>query len=242
MKDILRKILLAICICVFCFSAFQLVQIFLDYRSIEEQSTELVETYVEEPQTSEDPLQRVIHFDELIEQNEDVIGWLYIPDTNIDEPILKGETNDTYLRTGIDHKKNSAGQIFIDEINSKDFTDDNTIIYGHNMKNGSRFHNLRYYVKKDYFEEHSQVYIYLPDQSVNVYQVYSAAIINANSDFYQKGIDYQSYVDNALKVAEVKGDVSEEESPLILLSTCYTTNSDSRYVVFARFQENVKQS
>ena len=74
-----------------------------------------------------DTLKRVINFEELQNINSDVIGWLYIPDTKIDEPILKGENNDTYLRTDLYMKANTAGNLFIDEINSRDFGDDNTI-------------------------------------------------------------------------------------------------------------------
>lgn len=83
-------------------------------------------------------------------------------------------------------KSNTAGNVFIDEINSRDFSDDNTIIYGHNMKNGSRFHDLRYFVEKDYFNEHQDIYIYLPDGSVYVYQAVASTVIAATSDLYQK--------------------------------------------------------
>lgn len=239
MKEIMRKVLLAICVCVFAYSAYQLFLIYQNYKTIEVESQGLINEYVHETEDA-DPLKRVIDFENLKKKNKDVIGWLYIPDTKIDEPILKGTNNDTYLRTGINKKHNSAGQVFIDEINDKDFQDDNTIIYGHNMKNGSRFHDLRYYVQKDFYNKNQKVYIYLPNHSINVYEVYGAAIINANSDFYQKGIHYQNYVKKAQSVSQRKSDVSKKESPLILLSTCYAHNSDDRYVVFARLDKNIK--
>lgn len=242
MKEIIRKVLLVVCVCVFAYSAFQLGTIFYEYYRTEKDSEELIESYIDDSaqEATEDPLNRVVDFKSLISRNKDVIGWLYIPDTKIDEPILKGATNDSYLRTDIDHKVKTAGQIFIDEINSKDFKDDNTIIYGHNMKNGTRFHDLRYYVEKEFYEQHPTVYIYLPDGSVNVYQIFSANIINAQSDFYSKGINYTQFVKNAQKSAKQKSDVSQEQQSLILLSTCYAHNSDSRYVVFARLDKNVK--
>ncbi|MDE6952910.1 MAG: class B sortase [Erysipelotrichales bacterium] len=243
MKELVRKILLFICVCVFCYSAYQLLDIYLNYKNIEKQSAELVETYVKEPKNEEKakPEERIVDFKELQKKNKDVIGWLYIPDTNIDEPILKGENNDTYLRTGIDHRSNSAGQVFIDEMNNKDFNDDNTIIYGHNMKNGSRFHNLRYYMKKEFFEEKSLVYIFLPNQSVNIYEVFSARVIDASSHLYQKDIDYKTYVKEVTSKARQCKEVSDEEAPLIMLSTCYDAGSDDRYVVFGRLKENIKQ-
>lgn len=101
MKEKIRKVILVISVCVFVFSAFQLGKIFYDYYMIEKETNDIVDTYVEEPQDDKDPLHRVIHFKELQKNNSDVIGWLYIPDTKIDEPILKGKDNDSYLYTDI---------------------------------------------------------------------------------------------------------------------------------------------
>ena len=241
MKKIIRRILLVVCICVFLFSAFQLGKIFYNYYTIEKESTELITKYVEEPQEDDnDPLKRVINFEELQNINSDVIGWLYIPDTKIDEPILKGENNDTYLRTDLYMKANTAGNLFIDEINSRDFSDDNTIIYGHNMKNGSRFHDLRYFVEKEYFNEHQDIYIYLPDGSINVYQGVASAVIDSRSDLYQKGIDYQKYMNQVKSEASVYQNVSEKQVNMIMLSTCYT-GTENRYVVYGQLKENYKR-
>ncbi len=244
MKEKLRKLLLVICVCVFAYSAFQLGSIFYNYYKIEKDSEELIEEYVtnsvDKNAKEEDPLKRSIDFKKLKERNSDVIGWLYIPDTTIDEPILKGESNDIYLHYDIDKNYKTAGQVFIDEINTKDFKDDNTIIYGHNMRNGSRFHDLRYYVEKEFYDGHNLIYIYLPDGSINVYKAFSAKIIDASSDFYRKDINYKKYVQKAQANARQKSDVSDEQQPLILLSTCYGRDSDSRYVVFARLEKNVK--
>ena len=240
MNKIIRRILLFICICVFLFSAFQLGKIFYNYYTIEKESEQLTTKYDEEPaEDAEDPPTRVINFTELQNINSDVIGWLYIPGTQIDEPILKGENNDTYLRTDLYMKSNTAGNLFIDEINSRDFSDDNTIIYGHNMKNGSRFHDLRYFVEKEYFDEHQNIYIYLPDGSINVYQAVASTIIEATSDLYQKGIDYSSYMNQVKSQASVYQNVSEEQTNMIMLSTCYS-GTENRYVVYGQLRENVK--
>lgn len=239
MKEKLRKILLVVCVCVFAYSAFQLGKIYFDYHQIEEENKELIQEVIEEPKEDNDPLHRVIDFTTLLETNEDIVGWIYIPDTKIDEPIVKGEDNDSYLKTSIYGKYSSAGTIFIDEINHGDFQDDNTIIYGHNMKNGSRFHDLRYYFQKEnYIETHPNVYIYLPNGKINVYHIYSASQIKATSDLYQKGIDYEQYIQKVLKSATVKTTVSDEEAPLIMLSTCTNNVEDERYVIFARLQNN----
>lgn len=239
MKNVIRKIILVVCVCVFLYSAFQLGKIFYDYHQIEKQTEEIVAASVkEETDTPED---RVIDFEYLKNINSDVIGWLYIPNTNIDEPILKGKDNDEYLYHDIYKKYNKAGSIFIDEINKGDFTDDNTIIYGHNMKNGSRFHNLRYFINKDnYFEDHPNVYIYLPDGSVNIYDVYGASVLDSYSDLYSKGNEYADFIKRSLAVSSKTRDVSSKEAPIVMLSTCYGGDSQDRYVIFARLKENVK--
>lgn len=238
MKDKIRKVILVICVCVFAYSAFQLGKIFYEYYSIEKESENLIDEYVVEKE--ENPIQRAVNFKALQATNPDVIGWLYIPDTKIDEPILKGKINDTYLYTDIYKKKNKAGSVFIDEINKKDFSDDNTIIYGHNMKNGSRFHDLRYFVKEDYYKKHSTIYIYLPDGSVNVYDAVASAVIKSTSSMYQKGIDYPKYVKEIQKIASVQSPISEKQKPFIMLSTCYN-GTDNRYIVYGQFKENIKQ-
>lgn len=244
MKNTIRKILLVVCVCVFLYSAFSLGKIFYDYYMIEKETAELVSKYVDTDtgvqEDKQDPLNRVIDFTELQKVNEDIIGWLYIPDTKIDEPIVKGENNDTYLYTDVYLKSNKAGSLFIDEINDQDFQDDNTIIYGHNMKNGSRFHDLRYFVEKDYFLEHRLIYIYLPDGSIQVYQGAASAVIEATSELYQKGIDYQEYMKKVKSVSSVYEDVSDEPVNMIMLSTCYT-GTDNRYVLYGQFKENIKR-
>ncbi len=240
MKEKIRKVILFICVCVFIYSAFQLGKIFYDYYMIDKQTNEIIQEYVAEPEEDNDPLHRIVNFDELKKTNQDIIGWLYIPDTKIDEPILKGKNNDSYLHTDFYKKSNKAGSVFIDEINNPDFQDDNTIIYGHNMKNGSRFHDLRYYVEKDFFKNHSLVYIYLPNGTIQVYQVFASMIISAHSDLYQKGIDYEKYINDVKKHASLFEEPKEKQDPLIMLSTCYN-GTDDRYVVYGQLKDTVKQ-
>ena len=258
MKKLVRKLLLVVCACVFVYSAYQLTSIYFEYQKIEKDTENLIVDYVEDPKVEsnetqnneepkneevvqkEDPLKRVVKFSELLKVNKDIVGWIYVPDTNINEPLLKGENNDTYLYTNFNKEYSHAGSIFVDESNDGKLLDANTIIHGHNMKNGSRFHNLRYFLKTDFYNAHPYIYIYLPDGSVNVYEVYAADKISAYSNLYDVNITYASYVEAVQKDASQKTAVSQEESPLIMLSTCYDVNSDERYAVHARLKENVK--
>lgn len=236
MKKVLRNIILVVSIAVFVYSAFNLAKIWYDYRQIDKLDDSIVEEYSTE---EIDPLERKIDFDALLKRNSDVIGWLYIPETSIDEPILKGANNDTYLRTDIDKNSNIAGTLFIDERNNKDFKDKNTIIYGHNMKNSSRFHDLRHFVKDDYFAEHKEIYIYLPDGQIYVYDIISANEIHAESSLYSIN-NSNEFIADIFASSLQKREVSEYGKPLVMLSTCYASGSDQRYVVFGQLREEVK--
>ncbi|MCD7839468.1 MAG: class B sortase [Erysipelotrichaceae bacterium] len=242
-REWIRRLLLIICICVFCYSAYQLISIYLNYKNIEDQTSELIDTYVEESEDEEDldaaARARKIDFDALLERNEDVIGWLYIPDTNIDEPILKGEDNDTYIHTSIDGEYLSAGSIFVEETNSDDFSDDMTIIYGHNMRNGSRFHDIRYYDDEVYYKEHQSIYIYTLDGNINIYEIFSAKVVDPEDECYTTVIsDYASYVENAQSDAQMTSDIdTTNQQPLIMLSTCWSQTNTKRNIVFAYLSE-----
>lgn len=245
MKETIRKLLIIVCAIVFVYSAFQLGKIFYGYYKIEKETSVLVEEYVkDEKQEGKvfDPRKRTIDFKNLKSRNSDVVGWLYIPNNKIDEVLLKGKSNDTYLRSDIDGNYNYAGALFLDENNSRDLKDVNTTIYGHNMKNGSRFHDLRYYVinGKGYMDDHPYIYIYLPDGSINVYQVFASATIKDDSSLYNISNSYKKYVDKVLANAKYKKKVSDKEAPIIMLSTCHSSSEDQRYVAFARLKENLK--
>ncbi|MCD7808909.1 MAG: class B sortase [Erysipelotrichaceae bacterium] len=239
----IRRILLVICVCVFCYSAYQLISIYLNYKDIEDQTTELIDTYVQESDEEDDlaamALSRTIDFDALLERNEDVIGWIYIPDSNIDEPILKGENNDTYIRTSIDHESLTAGCIFVEETNSDDYSDDMTIIYGHNMRNGSRFHDIRYYEDEEYYYEHQIVYIYNLDGNINIYEIFSAKVVDPDDECYTTVInDYVAYVEAAQSNAQMTSKIdTSEQKPLIMLSTCWSQTNTKRNIVFAYLTE-----
>lgn len=237
MKKVIRYILLTVCVCVFCYSAYNLINIYLNYKKIDDDYGELAKTYTEEKEEKESYLQ--INWDELLQRNKDVKAWIQIPNTNVNYPVLQGETNDTYIHSDIDHNELSAGSIFIASENEDPFNDFNTVIYGHNMKNGSRFHDLRYFVENDYFQAHPLIYVYLPDGTVNIYDAFASTIIDANSNLYAKGINYKKYVKSIQDVAKVYKEVSDKEAPLTMLSTCYN-GTDNRYVVYGRLKENVK--
>ena len=244
MFDKIRKVLLIVCVGVFLYASFNLGKIFYDYYQVDKQTEEIKDEYVkpkENKKSVENPLERKIDFVSLKKRNKDVAGWIYIPGTKIDEVILYGKTNDTYIHTTIDKKYSFAGEVFMDSINKPDFTDSQTIIYGHNMKNGSRFAALRKFSNKEFFDKNPYVYIYLPDGSIYVYSVYAIKQVNATEGkYYTNNVDYNKYIKQLQSGAVHTRSVSNKKAPLVLLSTCVAASGEARWVVGGRLEKVVK--
>ena len=239
MKEVIRKILLVIFLGIFLYAAYNLATIGFKYYKVDKDTKAVKETYVKQIDDSNDPLKRKIDFTALKQKNADVVGWLYIPGTKIDEVVLKGANNDTYLHHNIDKQYSFAGELFVENVNNANFKDVQTVIYGHNMKNGSRFHDLRYFVESDTFKKYNKVYLYLPDGSVNVYTTYVGRVLNANSSLYYNNASYQEVISAMQNKAAQVNEVSKEEAPLLMLSTCLTHDDPRRYVLGARLDRNV---
>lgn len=109
-----------------------------------------------------------IDFEMLAETNPDIVGWVTIPDTKIDYPIVYTDNNDTYLHTSFEGEESVTGAIYLDCDSEPDFSGWHNIIYGHNMKNGSMFKDIVKYKQEDYFNEHQDIFIYLPDREIHL--------------------------------------------------------------------------
>ncbi|MCD8381734.1 MAG: class B sortase [Clostridiales bacterium] len=175
-----------------------------------------------------------VDFDALLKTNSDVVGWIYCPNTNINYPVLQGETNDTYLRHMIDGSYNSAGSIFLDYRNTSDFSDANSIIYGHNMQNSSMFSSLMSYKKQSYYDKHPVLWLLTPSCTYRL-DIIGGCVMSADSDFYNSllwGDDVESQINYILSNSTF--DASAEwdgESTVISLSTCSHEYNNARYVL-----------
>lgn len=120
-----------------------------------------------------------IDFESLKNQNPDSVAWVRVLDTNISYPILQTDNNDYYLTHNIEGKKNGAGWIFADYRNNFENLDKNTIIYGHNRRNGTMFSNLKFYLDKDFCADENHKYINFNTQKqrylAEVFSVYKTA-------------------------------------------------------------------
>lgn len=188
------------------------------------------------------PLDRTIDFDALRAVNEDIIGWIYMPNTRIDYPLVIGEDNDYYISHNANKESDRAGAIFLDEQNSPDFSDQNTIIYGHRMNSGAMFADLHKYQDEAFFRENDIIYLYLPDGTVSEYRIFSAYVVNEVDETYTIGFasedDYASYLEKMKGRSGVETDIElSPQDRIITLSTCVKGQDTDRYVVQAVLQK-----
>lgn len=194
----------------------------------------------EVPESPEEDVQKLmnLNLEKLRKTNEDVLGWICIPTSEINYPLLRVRDNNEYLRRAWDGSDNNVGCIFLECRNSHDFSDFNTIIYGHYMKNGTMFGSLHSYKEQEYADSHPCVYI-VTDEGVRRYEVFSVYEADVVSDTYrlyfedeaQKSRVLDYYVESSVMK---RGAVPTVEDHVLTLSTCMGTDTyDTRWVVQA---------
>ncbi len=175
---------------------------------------------------------------ELQTENEDVIGWIEIPDTPISYPLLQGEDNQYYLNRNWKGEYNPGGSIFMETQNQPDLSNFNTIIYGHRMSDSSMFNSLRHYESEEYLAQHPRVYI-VTAQGVRVYEVFAAMKVTVTDPVYWLITNQQKYmqkmIDFCVEHSVVSGSLTPTiEHRFLTLSTCTSlTVSNDRWVVVA---------
>lgn len=174
-------------------------------------------------------------------ENPHIVAWLRIPGTVIDYPIMQSGNDvpeNFYLDHGPDREPNRNGSIYIQQINRADFTHPNTVLYGHNMANGSMFAAIRKYRNASFFNKNQYIYVYTPGH-ILTYHIYSAFIYDdrhiLNSFNFSDPEEYGEFLEQTLNPISMSRQVREgvevtTDDRIITLSTC-TGNSRERYLV-----------
>lgn len=182
--------------------------------------------------------------DELTEQvqrlsaeHSDSVAWLYIPDTNIDYPIMQSEDNDYYAHRAIDGSYLYAGSLFMDYRNSSAFTDFNSVIYGHNMQNGSMFADLPNYENEEYFMNHSYGWLTTEDD-VRLIDFFAVARTSDTSGLYLADPNFQEWDTQLRNCAGIYKEIGiSPDDNLITLSTCTSAEGNSRTILVGKIIE-----
>lgn len=240
---IIRFILTVYCLIVFCFSGYKLWDYYQAQHS-QEKIKQQVELIIQLPEKIEEEKEWVPNFEELRKINQDVVGFIHIPNTNINYPVMYIKNdNDTYLHRDLNKNYNVGGSIWVDGLNRNGTLEDRlTTIYGHNMANNSMFGDIKKFGNKDFFDNNKTFYYFTPEKS------YKAEII-----VYKRTTVHSKVYDNRHLVLDDKsaleyikdfpkgytGDLTlNPGQKLMLLSTCTDAyDSDNRTVILAKLTE-----
>lgn len=182
-----------------------------------------------------------INFKALQAVNPDVIGWIYSPNTTINYPVVQGDDNAYYLKHLADRTENRNGCPFLDVQNRPDFTDDNSIIYGHHMQNGTMFAGISWYEDQSYYDEHPVMYFMTPSAAYWI-ELFSGYITTMDSSAYMQ--NFGSTREHTEWLKEVSGrsdfranlEISAYDR-VITLSTCAYRFENARYVLHGKLVE-----
>lgn len=176
--------------------------------------------------------------------NNDLVGWIYGPGTKINYPVVQGEDNSFYLTHMFDGKENKCGSIFMDSLNNTDFSNANSILHGHHMKNGSMFASLAQYENQEYYDSHPVLWLVTQEKSYLV-EIFTGFVTDVDSDVWQIEFatqeEYKSWL-GRMKEASMFGCdvVPGAEDRILTLATCSYKYDDARFIVMGILRETVQ--
>ena len=184
-----------------------------------------------------------IDFQSLQSQNDEIYAWIKIDDTEVDYPIVQSKTDDEfYLKhSALDKKWLASGAIYTQGCNRTDFSDPITVIYGHNGYKETMFTTLHKFEDSEFFNSHEYFYIYMPGRKLT-YQIISAFKYDdrhiMNSFNFSSAEDLQSFQSTVVNPTSALKNVRDqietnvdENSKIVVLSTCITNQKSNRYLV-----------
>lgn len=235
-----RKIVIVFCLLV---AAFSLYKYFEPDREINEAKHKYDDIINEVIEEKDDHLD--INFEQLLAQNKDTVGWIYIPNTEqFSYPIVRSYDNHEYLITGFNGEDSEVGVPFVDTNCNYDFTDFNTIIWGHYTVSHYMFGELYDFMNEKLYQNFKTVEIYTPDGKLRIYDIYAAREVYVDStmtftcgEFSPEG--KQAFINEGLSQSRFNWGVNvDPNSPVINLLCCTQgVDHEKRMVVSATLKE-----
>lgn len=253
MKKFLYGVVFIVSLCVFAFSGWKIYDILSNRHIAKEHYKSYDEFVVVEPQKTE-PTEKdknkskknnvkcdiKIDFKKLQTQYPNAVGWIYMKDTVINYPVMQTTNNSYYLTRLPDKTINSSGAIYADFRNTLPTAEDNYIIYGHNMKNGTMFGVLNKFRYADFYKNHSEFYYLTPKKTYRI-NVIAGCDVPYNGDIYITDFtkaDKDRLVKSLInKSAFTPNKQYKSSDKLMTLSTCSNNSSNTRFVIVGTIQE-----
>lgn len=174
---------------------------------------------------------------QLSAEHSDSVAWLYIPDTNINYPVMQSGDNEYYAHRAADGSYLYAGSLFMDYRCSSDFSDFNSVIYGHNMGNGTMFADIPNYENEEYFMNHSYGWL-TTENDVRLIDFFAVARTSDTSGLYLAAPNFNEWDNQLRNYASIYKEIEVSESDhLLMLSTCTSAEGNSRTILVGKIIE-----
>lgn len=188
-------------------------------------------TQESEPALPQETAPLSVDFDYLRNINQAVVAWIYCEDTPISYPVVLSADNSDYLYRLIDGTSNASGTLFMDFRNTGDFSDGNSMIYGHNMKDGSMFASIEKYCKQEYYDQHPVMYLLTPDGEYKLELIAGKTVRADNESIYTTTLSVED-VQKRMESSDFQASVQlQPQDRFVTLSTCAYSFDSARYVV-----------
>ncbi len=229
------------------FSSVKIISYVAEKKSSERNQRELIDQVVtpvtpSEPDNADnnkdntatagsEPDYITVDFDALQAKYPDVVGWLYCANTGLNYPIVQTaeEGGEYYLYRDIDGSSNKNGTVFLDWRCNSDFSSQNNLLYGHNMKTGRMFAPIVKYKDQSFYDAHPYMYLYTPDQLYKV-NLFAGMVTPGDSTVYNYSLS-SDYIKECISSSSFKSSVGTPTGNILTLSTCDYVYDNARYVV-----------
>lgn len=233
--DVVTGAILIIAVCVFVFSLYQLALMLIPYYTGGKEYDEIRDLAIT---ADDDGSGFSVDFDALLAANPDTVAWIRFDEPSIiNYPVVKSKDNKEYLTKTFTENDNKLGAIFMDMGNSSDFSDRNTIIYGHHLNvSPDMFSRLNLYAEEEFCQAHPYFYIYTPDGKVRTYTVFTAGVVSAVGEHYKiefaSDEEFGQFISECRAASNYQVDVDvTTESQVVTLSTCTGVRDTERFVL-----------
>lgn len=177
-------------------------------------------------------------WDYLLANYPNMVGWIYVPDTSINYPIMQGKDNEYYLNRSIEGWQSDYGAIFLDSEANSDFSSENSIIYGHSVEwDGGMFTDIAKYKDYDWFTSHDHFYLLTPKGNYKVNNFVFANTVSKSVYYYPSigtGYAREDTLSKMIDQSTYHTDIEVGNNNIITLATCdvaYGLDSDKRLIL-----------
>lgn len=241
----LKKIANVILVAILIFSSFQIANKLIDYKKSEQLYSEIQDIVISTEKANantDEPENNISTYEKLKAINPEYKFWVEVENTNISYPVVQCNDNSYYLKKDFNKQNNSAGTIFMDALNDFEI-DNNTVLYGHNMKNKTMFNNITLFKEEHFFNQNNKIKIkHDMEDREYIYEVFSVYHSDNNFNYntvkFGQGYTFTDFIEDIKAKSIYKTDIEiSENDKIITLSTCSYEFKGAKTTIHAKLIE-----